>query len=245
MRKLFILALILITAACGWTTITPPPALQQPTSVAIPPDTVSDTRFERDTLLTAAGYITLRQSITVDRTRLGTQSNDSVQRYFLHTLYDQLIPYWIGTPWDYYGYTDVPGEGLIACGYLVSTTLKHMGVNVNRFKLAQQYSHGIVRSLCLHDSVFTNKEIMLAYLKSRPDDAWIVGLDNHVGYLFKFGKEVRFVHSTFVSPVCVIDEDADSSLVLNNSKQYVVGSLIHNNDLMKKWLEAQVVVIRE
>lgn len=245
MKKLLIAVLIMTTGFCCWCALAPSTSLPKRMLATMLHDSIPDIRYERDTTLTATRYTKLQQRITADRLKLVEQSKDSVRRYFLETLYEKMVPYWIGTPWDFNGYTAVPGEGQVACGYLVSTTLKHMGVNVNRYKLAQQYSHGIVRSLCQHDSVFTNKEKMLTYLKSRPDDAWVVGLDNHVGYLFTFGKEVRFVHSSFVSPGCVIDEGAESSLVLNSSEIYVVGSLMHNNNLMKKWLEGQVVVIRE
>jgi len=246
MKKLLLAAFILTTGFCCWCAMSPQhksPMLVL--SSLITKDSIPDIRYERDTTLTPALYTKLQQRITLDRTKLSAQSKDSVNRYFQHTLYQKMIPYWLGTTWDFNGYTAIPGEGTVACGYFVTTTLRHMGVNLNRYKLAQQYSHSIVKSLCQHDTVFTNEEKMFAHLKTKPDDIWVVGLDNHVGFLFKSGDEIRFVHSTYVDPGCVCDERAESSAVLATSKVYVIGSLLHNNNLMKKWLEGQAVMIRE
>ncbi len=66
---------------------------------------------------------------------------DPCKAYFLQQFEFSIFPHWIGTKWDYNGYTNEPGEDkLIACGYFVSTSLKHMGFNWNRFDLAKMYS---------------------------------------------------------------------------------------------------------
>jgi hypothetical protein len=49
--------------------------------------------------------------------------------------------------WDYNGYTNTPKNGVIACGYFVSTTLKHFGFNLNRYDVAKKYSSSIVKTL--------------------------------------------------------------------------------------------------
>ena len=63
-----------------------------------------------------------------------TNSGEDFENY----LVNEIIPHWYGTEWDFNGYTAVPNQGVIACGYFVSTTLLHMGINVNRYKMAQQ-----------------------------------------------------------------------------------------------------------
>ena len=72
-------------------------------------------------------------------------SNDSCKSYLINCFDQKIFPYWIGTKWDYNGYTNRPGnDKIIACGYFVSTTLKHMGFKWNRFDLAKMYSSNIV-----------------------------------------------------------------------------------------------------
>lgn len=67
--------------------------------------------------------------------------------YLTEKLLNTIVPHWYGTKWDYNGHTNIPGEGLIACGYFVSTTMKHVGFNLNRFRLAQAYSLQAVKVL--------------------------------------------------------------------------------------------------
>jgi len=62
---------------------------------------------------------------------------DSVSHYFLNTLLNNIVPHWYGTTWAYEGHTNVPVQGEIACGYFVSTTLRHFGFKLNRYKMAQ------------------------------------------------------------------------------------------------------------
>ncbi len=62
------------------------------------------------------------------------------------------------------GHTAVPKEGEIACGYFVSTTLLHMGVPLNRYKIAQQNPLNEAKTYAAGDSVyqFTSYGVALA-----------------------------------------------------------------------------------
>ncbi len=40
---------------------------------------------------------------------------------------NKLIPFWYGTPWDFNGYTHIPGSGVIACGYFVTGSQRRSG----------------------------------------------------------------------------------------------------------------------
>jgi len=81
--------------------------------------------------------------------------SDSIKISFINNLkdsivlkiVDDIIPYWYGTPWEFYGTTEKPKQGSIACGYFVSTILKHAGYNVEKNKMAQQASELIIKSL--------------------------------------------------------------------------------------------------
>ena len=86
-------------------------------------------------------YESLRKRILVRKKELRTMNPESRKIAFFHTLVDSIFPYWYGTEWDFNGITESPRKGEIACGYFVSTTLKHMGIRLNRYKnLTKSYS---------------------------------------------------------------------------------------------------------
>ena len=44
----------------------------------------------------------------------------------------EIFPHWYDTKYDFYGQTETPGKGKIACGYFVSTVLRDIGVPIER-----------------------------------------------------------------------------------------------------------------
>ncbi len=50
---------------------------------------------------------------------------DIASHYLYSKLLNDIVPHWYGTPWDFNGHTNIPNQGEIACGYFVSTTLRH------------------------------------------------------------------------------------------------------------------------
>lgn len=162
----------------------------------------------------------------------------------LHAFFvDSVLPCWFGTTWDFNGYTYQPKNGLIACGYFVSTPLKHMGFNLNRFKLAQQYSHSIVKTLCSDIRDLQGFDQVRSHLKSSKTGLYIVGLDNHVGFISVEDKGIYFIHSSYVEPTSVVKEDIDSSVVFQYSKRYVTGSFTGNTAVILKWLKNESIQI--
>ena len=162
----------------------------------------------------------------------------------LHLFFvDSVFPCWYGTVWDFNGYTDKPGEGLIACGYFVSTPLKHMGFNLNRFKVAQQYSHSIVNTLCTDIRDIQGYDKTLEHLKKSRTGLYIVGLDNHVGFISVENEGIFFIHSSYVDPGCVLRENVESSAVFQYSKRFVIGNFSGNAAILKKWLKNQSIQI--
>lgn len=157
-------------------------------------------------------------------------------QYLINTWYNQIVPHWIGTPWEFYGKTQVPQRGAIACGYFVSTTLSQMNIKLNRIDMAEGYSAWMVNSLCDSSYKFHKAQKLLEFIKSKPDDIWIVGLSNHTGMIVKYNGRIRFVHSSYIDPVAVVDEPAETSAALNNSTIYVAGHLFVNNSLTEKWI---------
>ncbi|MBO9702435.1 MAG: hypothetical protein J7604_19650 [Sporocytophaga sp.] len=162
-------------------------------------------------------------------------------KYLHKSLTDTIFYYWYGTKWDFNGYTDKPREGIIACGYFVSTPLKHCGFNLNRFKLAQQYSLEIVKRISSGDSVLTyrgmNSQQFLQNTRGKiKDGLYVIGLDNHVGFLHYEGQEVYFIHSSYFDPGTVVREKASESKALATSRTFVMCNISSNEKLIKKWI---------
>lgn len=162
----------------------------------------------------------------------------AAQQYVYSELLEQVFPPWYGTDWDYNGISNRPGEGEIACGYFVSTTLKHIGFNLNRYKVAQQYSHSIVNTLCDNVQIIRNNDTtqLFQYIDEKKNQLYIIGLDNHVGFISKEDDGIYFIHSTYLDPVEVIKEKANESEALLMSNVFVLGHLTSNESIIKSWL---------
>lgn len=214
----------------------------------------SDHAVEADTVAMKADYDSLKHALLEKRKYWKEQYNncgDDMKEAFLDSigiqlhalLVDSVFPCWYGTTWDFNGYTDIPRNGLVACGYFVSTPLKHAGFNLNRYKVAQQYSHSIVNTLCNQIKKVQGYNKVKDYLTQCEPGLYIVGLDNHVGYISVEQQGVYFVHSSYVDPGCVLREHIDESAVFQYSKQFVVGSFTGNNSVILKWLNNEFIQI--
>lgn len=84
----------------------------------------------------------------IQKLRQTKNSKDDFENYLLN----KIIPHWYGTEWDFNGYTSIPNQGVIACGYFVSTTLEHIGIVINRYHLAQQAGLNEAKTLAIIDS---------------------------------------------------------------------------------------------
>ena len=196
---------------------------------------------ERNALFFAynSAHTALEKSAVLDRAR----------EALIHSAYDDLFEFWYGTPWDFYGTTETPGQGKIACGYFVTTVLRDLGLNVQRAQLAQQASENIIRSLT------TDAYIKRYRLKSISDfvedvrkagpGIYIVGLDVHVGFIINVNDEVYFVHSSYMDPLCVVKERALDSKILAASKYRVLGKISADDELILKWLRGDTFMTRD
>lgn len=169
----------------------------------------------------------------------------AAKEYVYHILTDSLFDYWYGTPWDFNGITQKPRGGKIACGYFVTTTLSHLQFYLPRVKMAQQPASIIIRSLCQKSSieVFNQLQQLKNHLDKQPEGIYIIGLDTHVGFMWKTGKELYFVHSSYSGNRQVSKEKWDESQVLSKSKMLMVGNLTDNRTLIKKWILGQNIAL--
>lgn len=162
------------------------------------------------------------------------------EKLFTKTITETIIPGWIGTKWDFNGTTEIPQQGSIACGYFVTTVLRDAGLQVARVKLAQMASEQMIRSLVQSKFVhqysnfnitdFTNAIAKQGY------GLYIIGLDNHTGFIYNDGNTIYFIHSTIVGTRDVQKEIAADSWVLKQSKYKVLGKISADEKVLQRWI---------
>lgn len=165
------------------------------------------------------------------------------------SLIDDLFPCWMGTSWDFNGISQKPGEGAIACGYFVTTLLRDVGYKVERVKLAQQASQIIIKTMTTDDQIkitsHSSMENMVQVFKNRGDGIYIVGLDNHTGFVTVKGDVMTFVHSNYYSPPrAVCAEPIQGKNPFADSRYRVIGKIAADESL-KLWIKGEAIKIRK
>lgn len=176
----------------------------------------------------------------------GLISLDSVGQAFTNCLLTEIVPHWYGTTWAFEGHTETPGQGQIACGYFVSTTLLHTGLNLNRYRLAQQGPADEALMLSQGDTVRVVRrsgaaQAMALWREQLRDGLYFIGLDAmHVGYLLKLGARLYFLHSNYAQPYQVQLQRAEESVLMGFSTFYLA-DITFNGRLMEYWLNGEKV----
>ena len=156
---------------------------------------------------------------------------------FENYLVNDIIPHWYGTEWDFNGYTAIPNQGVIACGYFVSTTLLHMGINVNRYKMAQQAGLYEAQTLALSEDNYRtirgSDSLKVILKRDYSDGIYFVGLDNHVGYLYIKDQIPYFIHSNYIQDKVMIQKAFYAPAF--ESGIYVIAEISTNEKLMERW----------
>ncbi len=164
------------------------------------------------------------------------------------SIYTEIFPSWYGTAWDFYGTTEVPQQGKIACGYFVTTVLRDAGWRVQRARLAQQASENIILSLTTDPYVKRFRRVAISdfvnAVKKWGPGIYVVGLDIHTGFIVNTGGEVYFIHSSYVEPYTVVSEKATESKILAASNYRVLGKVTADDLFMEKWLLRKEIVTR-
>lgn len=174
-------------------------------------------------------------------------SLDSTGIVFKKYMVNHLIPYWYGTFWSFEGHTATPQQGQIACGYFVSTTLKHMGLQLNRYKLAQRSPYNEAKLLSCNTTIHkvkakNTKDAITQFKAITKEGLYFIGFDeNHVGYLLNTNDNLYLIHSNYLEPVAVCVESVFESEVLSSFDTFYVLPISANNELMLKWLTGENV----
>lgn len=196
-------------------------------------------------------YSVLKREIisTRDKIKEKPTSDDSLSSVFTSLLTHQLLPRWHGTPWSFEGHTALPGEGEIACGYFVSTTLRDMGFNLNRYKFAQQLPIYEAKTLSLGEPLIEvsnpnpNERIKQLRLLLQ-DGIYFIGFDqSHVGYIQKKGDDLFVIHSNYINAEGVVKEKAEESIVFSYYSKLYLAPISTNIPLLQKWINNEEIAI--
>lgn len=234
------------------------PAKHRPKATASAAASAGPTR-ERSTTGARADYGDDRDALEAERKSLAkrlakAQGDDaradvlaSARTALLDAFEDDLFPAWTGTTWDFNGTSQVPGEGKIACGYFVTTLLSHAGFDVQRAKLAQQASEIIVKTLADDDEIWRFRKgdasLVLEKVHALGDGLYVVGLDNHAGFLFEHaGKPTRFCHASYVEPAIAHCEAAADAAAFE-SNYHVVGR-VTGDATLARWIQGEAFETR-
>lgn len=193
-------------------------------------------------------YAVVKREIAASRQRLAAGDTAALQEAFETALLNRIIPFWEGTPWTFEGHTSKPQEGSIACGYFVSTTLQHVGLNLNRYKLAQRGPLDEATSLALGTPLIHieagNTEANITAIQSQvPNGIHFLGFDrSHVGYLYKTSTDLYVIHSNYIGSSGVTLEPAYLSPALTSCSRFHIAELSTNARLLGLWLNGGVLL---
>ncbi len=205
-----------------------------------------------DILITETAYTLLKKDIKATKSASRNQQldHDALSSIMTDFLVNKIIPHWIGTPWSFDGHTSVPRQGEISCGYFVSTTLKDVGFNLNRYKLAQQLPINEGKTLSLGEPLIeiynTSTEGRIQTLKdSLSEGIYFIGFDrSHVGFVHKKNRELFVVHSNYIGHRGVEIEKIEDSAVFSRYSRIYIAAISTNKALLRKWKNNNVIDIK-
>ncbi len=162
------------------------------------------------------------------------------------TIADSMFVCWYGTDWDFNGTTTSPRQGNIACGYFVTTVLKQGGFQINRSHLAQLASSEMIKAFCPDDKIktITNNQTkkLFDYMKTKSDGIFLIGLDNHTGFIVKKGETIDFVQANYLTNVDkVMREPLDQSEIILKNGYFMVGELLYSDATITKWIKGEKI----
>ena len=247
MQKIFLFLFILANSQCNSQVDTS--ADEQQDSIvaeeAKPPIHLSDYKLDADSRLT---YNQIKASVKAHKLKTGTNL-DSLSKVFAESLLHRIIPQWAGTTWSFEGHTAVPQQGEIACGYFVSTTLRDVGINLNRYQLAQQLPIHEAKSLALGADILEISNNDVNERISQINDTLKNGLhfigfgEGHVGYILKENSNLYIIHSNYIGNGVVEIERAEESDVFGYFTEYHIVELSTNAGLLKAWVEGKEIIV--
>ncbi|MBI1289342.1 MAG: hypothetical protein GC178_17375 [Flavobacteriales bacterium] len=162
------------------------------------------------------------------------------QQFLFTTMTAKVFPCWYGTKWDYNGTTEKPRTGHIACGYFVTTTMRDLGFRIPRVRWAQLPSESMIKEMTTPSNIKRYRFADIKHIESEifawGDGLYVVGMDNHTGYIVNHGGKCQFVHSYFFNwSGGVVSENLDTNNPLRSSEYRVIGKIL-TKEMVRKWL---------
>ncbi len=190
----------------------------------------------------------LGEDYRLARNKEAKQAVENDVRLILELVMPEMMRCWLGTPYDFNGTAEKPGEGKIACGYFVSTVIRDAGFKVNRYKLAQQPSANILRTFipgerCLLE-VGTEYGSYVDNLKQMDEGIYLVGLDTHVGFIVNRSDGMKFFHASGWRPYSVVEETRENAGALQRSNWRMLGNLTAEPGVIRTWLSGDKVRVK-
>jgi hypothetical protein len=186
------------------------------------------------------------------RAAIRTEARDFV----VAAIRDEIWPAWLGTPWGL-GRDSTPlrphAPGtVIACGYFVSSVLENAGLRLGtRFTYAQAPALQVQRTLApesrdLHRFFSVPGDELARKIAALGDGLYIVGLNNHIGFVDVRGGAVDIVHASYTGEQVVTREPLATARVIANSRAagYFVTPVFHDDRLVEAWLRGATVALR-
>lgn len=167
-------------------------------------------------------------------------SKQSKEKIFTDAVVQTIVPAWMGTDWNFNGTTRIPQQGSIACGYFVTTVLQDAGLELARIKLAQCASEEMISTLVQPAGIrrFSNTPMteFLNAVSAGGYGIYIIGLDNHTGFLYNDGEDTWFIHASYAGSRKITREKAAESNILGSSRYKVLGKLSADDKVLSRWI---------
>jgi hypothetical protein len=190
----------------------------------------------------------LRKAHAKARTAEEKEAVEKDARVILELVMPEMMRCWLGTPYDFNGTAERPGDGKVACGYFVSTVIRDAGFRVDRYKLAQQPSGNILRTFLKGEScllkVGQDFESYAEWVEGMEPGVYLIGLDSHVGFIVNGVDGTRFYHSSGWNKRGVVNEPGKKAGALRHSNWRMIGGLTADPDVIRTWLAGERVKVR-
>lgn len=204
------------------------------------PDSIFSIEVRYQMLKDSVSALRYFYKIKYQQTTNKTEVIKEARAAFISLIEKDFFTIWDGTQWDFYGTTQVPQKGKIACGYFVTTVLRDMGVKIDRVAMAETYSEKLIKNLVqpkyIKKYVPFNLPNFVAEKQKEADNLYVLGLDNHVGFLIVKNHQAWFLHSSVLHPGAVVKERADTSMALQINYYTVAGNLTADELFLENWI---------
>jgi len=114
-----------------------------------------------------------------------------------------------------------------------------MGFPINRIKLAQCASEEMITNLVSKENIFRFSRITFDKFEkkiiAKGNGLYIIGLDNHTGFVLVSNEGNYFIHSSGTFPQEVIKEKLSDSKIIEKSKYRVVGKISADKKFLTNW----------